>query len=1180
MSIYEQNLQALLQVNIKVATTLFGLKTNEKFEVFVDKKDPLNINIASNKNGKTLYEGVPIRQTEEYLNSFMKEYQRYPYLYFFGMGNGVFYKALLQDETHRRIVIVEPEIEILFMALHFNDFSKELASGRLVILLAEDITFSLASEIFMHPESRLFSKTYQFHILLPFYESEYGELIIAINRMFLQAIEHAVRGIGNDSTDALIGLQHQIANAQRMVHTPTTLELIKKVKNSNTAVIVSTGPSLKKQLPLLKKIKEHVTLLCVDASLPLLEREGIKPDVVISIERVIETAKFYQETSKEFQENIVFVITSIAHPDLFKDIKAGTLQISMRPFGYTSYFEMPEYGYLGIGMSAANMAYEMMFHANFENCILIGQDLAYGADGSTHSEGHLYGIQERDKNKQRYMIPAYGGEGTVESTVIWRLFKNFFESDIGYANAKGIKTVNATEGGARIEGAVEMPFAEAIEKYVDFTHKKEQIKLTKPDEKTIEANVEKIGVKINEMLAYAIKIEKEVETTFLHVARECESIESVKEDERYAKLDYQALSNVMSEIDRIKEYFDDQKFANIFTDSTQAMILHQEIELAKIQVRNVLTDNDKRQKMIDWVLAHRYWLFSLAGMMQATIDAINMGIEMKIDFNTITLIRVYIEDEEIDLLHIDHSDEFMKNLADMKRLCINYILEDKFAHKVDKLKFCYSDEAKTFNVEVHLPSRSDGLFDKFMFVNSLEATLDKKRFVRVKKDEDDVFTVGLLPVEGIYENKEFIECIKEISKKFPKVVFKFICWTQRERESSEHLFFGERDFIRFIAPKSIYELYQEIDMFIYDLEKLEDKRFYAVRHILNSTQEVNVPQLKIDQDNNEDATLKEHINTINLAISLRYLQNMHIDVYIDDEKIDEIHKGGKAVNNIFDLKQLCIEYKPCEKYALRSNQLQFVYIDEDMDIMASLAIPSRDDENYNIFAFQNSLETTIDKERLENLYEKDAIGFLALEENLHDIEFTNYLKELTSRFPQATLKAFYFNDKQRKFLENIFANSNSKIEFLIPNDIYDIAQEVEIFSINYLANIEVGIWAEYYKLTKNLIKYNRNIYVSLYNNTGTKNTTLLDYNAADYESLQYKILVQGLSIGKDFVKKYNNNFWICIMEYYLKMNHIEYTFKHNKTQFDFSFFDIIDLVLKDKRFKDYMIKIRRLFQNG
>ena len=887
MSFYEQNLQSLLRVNPKLASLLFGLKTNKKFEVFVDEKDPLNINIIDVQREMPLYKNVPIQETEEYLQSFMAKYQRYPYLYFFGLGNGVFYKALLVEDTCKRVVVVEPELEIVFMALHFNDFTKELESGRLVLVLASDVTFALASDIFMHPESRIFSKTYQFHALLPYYETVYGEVILIINRIFLQAIEHAVRGLGNDSTDALIGLQHQVANIDKMVHTPTTLELIKKVKNSEVAVIISTGPSLKKQLPLLKTIKDHATLFCIDSSLPILEKEGIKPDIVISLERVIETAKFYTKTSKEFQEDIIYVITSIAHPDLFKEIHAGTLQISMRPFGYTSYFEMPEYGYLGIGMSAANMAYELVFHADFKTCILIGQDLAYGADGTTHSDGHIYGIQEKGKTDQlRYRVPAYGGDGTVETTLTWKLFKNFFESDISYANAKGTATINATEGGARIDGTLEMPFAEAIEKYVDFEHKKEQIVLQKPDVITIEKNLKKADEKIKHMLSYATKLQKEVEETFLHVALACENIESVEESERYEKLDYQALADVMEEIDHIKNYFDDQEFANIFTDSTQAMILHQEIELAKIQVRNVLSDNDKRQKMIDWVLAHKYWLFSLAGMMQATIDAINMGTEMKIDFESIKVIRVYLDDKEIDSLHVNHSDELVNNIFDLKQLCIDYVLDEKHSNIVDKVKFYYSDEAKSFEVELHMPTRNDKHFNEFTFKNSLEATIDKKRLENLYEKN----TIGFLATDENLEDEDFVKYIKELMVGFPDVRFKAFCFTEVQKNKVRHHICNK---LEVLLLKTVYEIALNVEIYLSNYERPYDYQLEnaIVRNLRRYSTDVAVIGLGLNQQN---ISVRQH--EINHPLyfgkifdNLEYLGFTHIDV----------ERYGKSYNELY-----------------------------------------------------------------------------------------------------------------------------------------------------------------------------------------------------------------------------------------------------------------------------------------
>lgn len=62
----------------------------------------------------------------------------------------------------------------------------------------------------------------------------------------------------------------------------------------DTAVIVATGPSLDKQLDTLKKFAPYVTVISLDASLPILAKHGIKPDYVTSIERVIETSSFFK----------------------------------------------------------------------------------------------------------------------------------------------------------------------------------------------------------------------------------------------------------------------------------------------------------------------------------------------------------------------------------------------------------------------------------------------------------------------------------------------------------------------------------------------------------------------------------------------------------------------------------------------------------------------------------------------------------------------------------------------------------------------------------------------------------------------------------------------------------------------------------------------------------------------
>ncbi|MEA1916772.1 MAG: motility associated factor glycosyltransferase family protein, partial [Campylobacterota bacterium] len=623
MQFYEQNLQALFSVNPLLASKLHGVNGNEKFEVFVDEKDSLNVNITC--NGEPMYEGVPLQQSLHMCDAYEDEYLRYPYVFFYGIGNGLFYRLLLQNSEHKKVFIIENELELIYIALNLNDFVDDIKSGRLVIFLEEDFNFSTCNAIFFDQSVRIFTKTYHLEIFNSYYEKHYRQNILNTNKIFVKTFEHAIYAAGNDSIDALIGIEHQVANIEKMLETPTLIEFVRRSKTSEVAILVSTGPSLKKQLPLLKKIQNSVTIFCVDSSFPILYKEGIKPDIVVSMERVVATAKFYRDIPSEAGKDVVFAMTSIVHPALLDNIKEGTLQVSQRPFGYTRYFSFDDYGYVGIGMSAANMAYEMIFHSKFEKIVIIGQDLAYARDGKSHSDGHLYGVNDKKSSMTLYDVEAYGGDGVVKTNRLWLLFKNSFEADFHHATSAGITTINATEGGARIDNCIEMSFKDAVEKYVDVNFNKELIKLEYPTKEEIESNKKAAQDKVAHMLSYAKVIYKEIEELFLKVASQCEEFDKVKVYDNLEQVDYEHIETLMNEIDRIKQNFDSQEFVNIFIDATQAMIVNQELDLAKIQVRPVKTNSDKRKKMVEWIYAHQKWLFDLAGMVNAVIVAVERG---------------------------------------------------------------------------------------------------------------------------------------------------------------------------------------------------------------------------------------------------------------------------------------------------------------------------------------------------------------------------------------------------------------------------------------------------------------------------------------------------------------------------------------------------------------------------
>ena len=616
MNIWDKNLKAILRVDSALYQNLLKVTPNTDFEVFMGA-DSADINIFDKRLNKFLFGASTLETSAKIFNS-LAPYALYPYLYFFGFGNGVLYKMLFANPAHKQIMVFEPNLEIMFIVLNLVDFSDEILARKLVLFHAQSATTENLTSFFSQNRNALMhGKLYNLHIFNEYYDN-FLDSANAINKLFVSIIEHGVASLGNDSKDAITGIKHHIANLPLMLKNPTLYELIKKAKNTTHAVIVSTGPSLNKQLPLLKKMQDFVTIFCVDASFPILCENGIKPDIVLSMERVELTAKFYEVVEARFFEGIIFEITSIAHKKLLNEIikKGGALQISMRPFGYTSYFEIEPYGYVGIGMSAANMAYELVVHSGFETCIFIGQDLAFAKDGKSHSKGAVYGENELS-GKPKILVEQYGGGGFVESTQVWDMFLKFFARDI-FETKDRIRVINATEGGARIPHTIEMPFSEAL-KGVDTSHKKAQIILEYPSESEINANLKKARKKVQEILKYGSAKKAKIEALFLEVAGLCDELERLNKEQKLEEIDFKKIDLVLDKIEKIKGLFSSKKFLQIFNEATQSYIFHQEMELTKITTKIANDEMGKKAKKLEWLFAHKMWLFSLAGCIDAVL---------------------------------------------------------------------------------------------------------------------------------------------------------------------------------------------------------------------------------------------------------------------------------------------------------------------------------------------------------------------------------------------------------------------------------------------------------------------------------------------------------------------------------------------------------------------------------
>ncbi|EGA3481472.1 motility associated factor glycosyltransferase family protein, partial [Campylobacter jejuni] len=461
--LFNKNIEALS--NILLKESLKEIKSS-KFELILGK-DNLDINLKDTSDNTFLYENV-IDELNSMLNTYNDKYLLYPVLYFYGFGNGILFKALLQNKNHQHIVVFEKDIEIIWIMFHILDFSNELQNSRLMVLQTSSLDIEFFSNFCSSKPFFQFSRIYFLELMSHYYE-RFHEDVLELNKKLAENFKNIILRNGNDPKDALQGIEQFVYNLPQMITHPSYKELLSKRKGiSDTAIIVSTGPSLTKQLPLLKKYASKATIFCADSSYPILAKHGIKPDYVCMLERTELTAEFFNHDFGEFDKDIVFICAGVVHPKAIEYLKGRNLVITQKVLAFPYYINLKDFSYAAVGLSVAHTLSYLATYLSHKNIIFIGQDLAYAENGNSHPDDYQNSANYESQMYEHILTEAYGGNGKVETHSIWLLFKNWFENEmIPNTRKMGITTYNCTEGGARIEGTIEKPFLWACENLLD-----------------------------------------------------------------------------------------------------------------------------------------------------------------------------------------------------------------------------------------------------------------------------------------------------------------------------------------------------------------------------------------------------------------------------------------------------------------------------------------------------------------------------------------------------------------------------------------------------------------------------------------------------------------------------------------------------------------------------------------
>ncbi|EHR4873886.1 motility associated factor glycosyltransferase family protein, partial [Campylobacter jejuni] len=314
---------------------------------------------------------------------------------------------------------------------------------------------------------------YEMFVNNVYYKKFYEDIWHKADELCEKNIKIVIRNLGLNLTISFQCYSHLLQNIPSMLGSIPFQRILSERKNKfDNAIVVSAGPSLTKQLPLLKAYQDKAVVFCADGALSMLEKEGVVPDYVLNIDFEDLPLRFFKNKQNKLSLNILSCAT---HPSLVHFLDNKSVILRDDPL-YQS-FNLNDFGYIDTGTHVSHFSYTLALALGFKNIIMIGQDLAFDEEGNSHSKGFDFGEKfEEEHKKYKLKTQAYGGKGEVLTHITWNDYRVKLEY-LFACNDQKAKFYNATEGGARINFTEELSFKECCEKLL--TKEKPKFELPK-----------------------------------------------------------------------------------------------------------------------------------------------------------------------------------------------------------------------------------------------------------------------------------------------------------------------------------------------------------------------------------------------------------------------------------------------------------------------------------------------------------------------------------------------------------------------------------------------------------------------------------------------------------------------------------------------------------------------------
>lgn len=295
---------------------------------------------------------------------------------FLGVGLGLHIETVHRKIKAKNYLIIEDDLELFRLSLFTTNYAKLAKQVKLLFWIFDD-------ENYQEIISEFLSDLYIYNHFIKFYQMHHHKDIK------FKKIQTVIATQNHLSFTYTALLKQSSKPLKLLADKRSFLNILKKPQNTifsqKPVLLVAAGPSLKKYIKWLKENQDRFIVMAVSASLSLLYKEGITPDIVTHADGFEASLAHYKDIdSKNYLKNTVAIFSSSVLQEHIDLINEKHLYI------YQNITQFKENFGSIIAPCVGSQSFGLALSLNTKELYLLGLDLALDQKtGATHTEEHI-----------------------------------------------------------------------------------------------------------------------------------------------------------------------------------------------------------------------------------------------------------------------------------------------------------------------------------------------------------------------------------------------------------------------------------------------------------------------------------------------------------------------------------------------------------------------------------------------------------------------------------------------------------------------------------------------------------------------------------------------------------------------------------------------------------------------